>query len=366
MILFTVLGASVGRPGTRSHVKVGVKRFMRTSGKELLFVRLIVKPMTHQARGRQSSRYADGHVVVFGTIIHRQEHQGEEPLMVNVGVTLNSLLPEPLNVSKASEIIYLPDSGLGGEALRKQLQGPIRTSFINNISSGGMFNLTNVKNLNKKGENLPLCCIRSTTIFNSGSTRCSSKRNRNTRAEAPEKKPEKTSKKSRTNLDEAKKKNSAQNSNTVTDGAVRGNLESVQKARDLQLQKTEYEMKIAKLKLELAEAHHAQLVANEAEKSTYKTEFYERMITFMHESRTRESTCWEKNVKTVERMSDKTTANMLKVQMASHGSNAETNVLIGTALQNSFFSTTSSTDGRMIEEQGEPQLLIKSTEQATS
>ena len=70
-------------------------------------------------------------------------------------------------------------------------------------------------------------------------------------------------------------------------------------------------------------------------------------------------------MKTVESMSDKTTANMLKVQTASHGSNAETNVLIGTALQNSFFST-SSTDGRMIEEQGEPQLLSKSTEEATS
>ena len=70
-------------------------------------------------------------------------------------------------------------------------------------------------------------------------------------------------------------------------------------------------------------------------------------------------------MKTVESMSDKTTANMLKVQIASHGSNAVTNILMRTALQNSFFST-SSTDGRMIEEQGEPQLLSKSTEEATS
>ena len=70
-------------------------------------------------------------------------------------------------------------------------------------------------------------------------------------------------------------------------------------------------------------------------------------------------------MKTVESMSDKNTANILKVQIASHGSNAETNILMRTALQNSFFSA-SSTDGRMIEEQGEPQLLSKSTEEATS
>ena len=78
----------------------------------------------------------------------------------------------------------------------------------------------------------------------------------------------------------------------------------------------------------------------------------------------RESELWEKSVKTVEAMSDKATTNMLKVQMTSHGSNAETNILMRTALQNSFFST-SSTDGRMIEEQGEPQLRITSKEDAT-
>ena len=84
------------------------------------------------------------------------------------------------------------------------------------------------------------------------------------------------------------------------------------------------------------------------------------MIKFLHES-----ALVEKNMKTVESMSDKTTANMLKVQIASHGSNAVTNILMMTVLQNSYFST-SSTDDRMIEEQGEPQLLIKSTEEATS
>ena len=141
---------------------------MRTSRKELLFVRLIVKPMTYLAKGRQSSRYGDGHVVVFGTMIRRQVHLGDEPLMVNVGVTLNSLLTEPLNVSQVSEIIYLQDSGLGGEALRKQLQGPIRTSFIQDTASGWT----------KKGENLPLCCMRIPTKCSSGPTKCSSKRNR--------------------------------------------------------------------------------------------------------------------------------------------------------------------------------------------
>ena len=174
------------------------------------------------------------------------------------------------------------------------------------------------------------------------------------------KKPEKNSKKPRINLDEAQKNNSAHNSNTVNDGDVRGNLESAQKARDLQLQKAEYETKIAELKLELVGSYHVKLVANEAEKHTDTKEFYERMIKFLNES-----ALVEKNMKTVESMSDKTTANMLKVQIASHGSNAETNILMRTALQNSFFST-SSTDGRMIEEQGEPQLAIKSREEATS
>ena len=69
-------------------------------------------------------------------------------------------------------------------------------------------------------------------------------------------------------------------------------------------------------------------------------------------------------MKTVESMSDKTTANMLKVQIASHGSNAETNILMGTALQNNFLSP-SSTDSTL-GKQGEPQLLSKSTEEATS
>jgi len=111
--------------------------------------------MTYLAKGRQSSRYGDGHVVVFGTMIRRQVHLGDEPLMVNVGVTLNSLLTEPLNVSQVSEIIYLQDSGLGGEALRKQLQGPIRTSFIQDTASGDMFNLMNIINLTKKARISP-------------------------------------------------------------------------------------------------------------------------------------------------------------------------------------------------------------------
>ena len=168
------------------------------------------------------------------------------------------------------------------------------------------------------------------------------------------KKPEKNSKKPRINLDEAQKNNSAHNSNTVNDGDVRGNLESAQKARDLQLQKAEYETKIAELKLELVGSYHVKLVANEAEKHTDTKEFYERMIKFC--TNHARAALVEKNMKTVESMSDKTTANMLKVQIASHGSNAETNILMRTALQNSFFSA-SSTDGRMIEEQGEPQLL---------
>lgn len=176
--LFKVNAASVGRAGTRFQTKVMVQNCMRTSRKELLFVRLIVKPMTYLAKGRQSSRYGDGHVVVFGTMIRRQVHLGDEPLMVNVGVTLNSLLTEPLNVSQVSEIIYLQDSGLGGEALRKQLQGPIRTSFIQDTASGDMFNLMNIINLTKKGENLPLCCMRIPTKCSSGPTKCSSKRNR--------------------------------------------------------------------------------------------------------------------------------------------------------------------------------------------
>ena len=75
------------------------------------------------------------------------------------------------------------------------------------------------------------------------------------------KKPEKNSKKPRINLDEAQKNNSAHNSNTVNDGDVRGNLESAQKARDLQLQKAEYETKIAELKLELVGSYHVKLVA---------------------------------------------------------------------------------------------------------
>ena len=176
--LFTVNGASVGRLSTRSYVKVKIKSFMQTSHKEILFVRLVAKPMTYEAESRKSLRYADGHIVVFGTVIHRQEHQDEEPLMLNVGVTLNSLLPEHLTVSQVSEMIYLPDSGLGGEALRKQLQGPIRTSFIQDTASGDMFNLMNIINLTKKGENLPLCCMRIPTKCSSGPTKCSSKRNR--------------------------------------------------------------------------------------------------------------------------------------------------------------------------------------------
>ena len=77
----------------------------------------------------------------------------------------------------------------------------------------------------------------------------------------------------------------------------------------------------------------------------------------------RESELWEKSVKTVEAMSDKATTNMLKVQMTSHGSNAETNILMGTALQNNFFSP-SSTDSTL-GKQGEPQLRITSAEDAT-
>jgi len=93
-------------------------------------------------------------------------------------VTLNSLLSEPLNVSQVSEIIYLHHSGLGGEALRKQLQGPIRTSFIQDTASGDMSNLMSIIDLTKKGENLPLCCMRILTKCSSGPTKCSSKRNR--------------------------------------------------------------------------------------------------------------------------------------------------------------------------------------------
>ena len=63
-------------------------------------------------------------------------------------------------------------------------------------------------------------------------------------------------------------------------------------------------------------------------------------------------------------MSDKAAKSMLKVQMTSHGSNAETNILIGMTVQNNFFST-SSTDN-VIGEQGEPQLRITSAEGATS
>ena len=69
----------------------------------------------------------------------------------------------------------------------------------------------------------------------------------------------------------------------------------------------------------------------------------------------RESALWQNNLKMVAGMSDKAAANMLKVQMISHGSNAETNVLMETALHNHFFST-SSTD----------HLKLGSAEEATS
>ena len=176
------------------------------------------------------------------------------------------------------------------------------------------------------------------------------------------KKPEKNNKKPRINLDEAQKSDSAHNSNAADVGAVRGNLESVQKARDLQ--EAGHETQMAELKLQLAEGYHATALANEAQRLSDANAMVERMMNLLDESRRRESALLEKTIKTSPVMFDKAIANMLKAQMVSGGSNAETNILMGTALQNGFFST-SSTDGRMIEEQGEPQLLIKNTEEAT-
>ena len=143
---------------------------------------------------------------------------------------------------------------------------------------------------------------------------------------------------------------------------MKGNTESVQMERDLQ--KAMHETTMAELKLELVESCHAKLLAFEAQKFTDTKALFERFIELVNGSRMRESALLEKNIKTVEAMSDKAAKSMLKLQMTSHGSNAETNILIGMTVQNNFFST-SSTDN-VIGEQGEPQLRITSAEGATS
>jgi len=377
--LFTLAAASMGRPGSRSYKVVQVGDFMRTNDGTFVYVRSVLKPIGNKAG--TSRKYADGNILVTGTCISEQTTADELPVMTNAAIPLNSLTRGSYDVFQVSKEIYLPESGLGGEKMREQLQGEVRTLYLDATFNGSIFKIETLINLNKQGKDLPLCCVKLPSTSTSKPVRETSSRSasklvrvvrpkrKRTNEEPPgkkghfslEKKTGNANKKRGTEFARARNNDLDYEGNTVKVTPMRGNAESVQMERDLR--EAMHAKMMAELKLEVAESYHAKLLAAEAQKQTDTKAILERVIEIVDASRMRESELWEKSVKTVEAMSDKATTNMLKVQMTSHGSNAETNILMGTALQNNFLSP-SSTDSTL-GKQGEPQLRITSTEDAT-
>ena len=360
--LFTLGAASIGREGSRAYKLVQVGDFVKTNDGTFLYVRSVLKPTSNKAG--TSPKYADGHIVVTGTCISEQTTTDELPVMTNAAVTLNSLARGSYDVFQVSKGIYLPASGWGGEKMREQLQGTVRTSYLDATFNGSIFKIETLINLNKQGKYLPLCCVKPPNTSTSKPVRKTSSRSSSKVARVPRPKRKRTNEEPPGKNDHFSLEKKTGNANkrrgnefaragnndldyegnTVKVTPMRGNTESVQMERDLR--EAEHAAKMAQMKLEVAESYHAKLLAVETQKQTDTKAILERVIEIVDASRMRESELWEKSVKTVGAMSDKATTNMLKVQMASHGSNAETNILMGTALQNNFFSP-SSTDSTL-------------------
>ena len=296
--LFTLNEASVGRAGSRSYKRAKVGDFQRLNDNKILFVRMLLKPSAYMAG--DSFKYGDGHVVAVGTLMYAQTKPEVPPRMANVVVTLNSM-SDSLSVSEVVGEIYLPESGLGGLDMRKQLQGDVRTSFLKDTSNTDIFSIKNIINLSKGGNDLPLCCVEQNTTGKSKNTRHGSKRKGDVDNALGQKKKtasknhrlrdalktksmlEKENAKLEAKLAQLKKQRLAHDGQTVNEGDMWESAGSQRKSRHAQ--ETESADKTAELKLKMTEASYEKLMASQAQNKSEMQALYERMIENVESSR---------------------------------------------------------------------------------
>ena len=113
----------------------------------------------------------------------------------------------------------------------------------------------------------------------------------------------------------------------------------------------------AELELKLVIEHSNAMLTLERAHFGERTELLERIIRFQDSSQKSQCTQMQATTSIVQSMANQNTANMLKVQIASNGPTQETNNLIGTAVQNHFFSTTSPSRSSIQEHRGGQHLI---------